>query len=147
MKTEPTRRPGDGHLPNKRLTPIRATPKAVPAGGIAFSYVYFEAGDFTGTETFEYQVEASPTDTSGMATLPISEATVVERDVVGLVVNPGTDPIPGALVGLACFNDAEELTYAYRGDTDGDEIAPGGFAGFTLPSGGDCTSAVLAASG
>jgi len=120
-------------------------PTAVPAGGIAFSYVYFEAG-LTGSEMFEYQVGASATDTSGAATLPISEATIVERDVVGLVDNPGTNPIPAPLVGLACFDDAGELTYAYWGTTDGDAIAPGGFAGFTLPSGGECSSAVLAAS-
>lgn len=101
-------------------------PYAVVAGGIAFSYVYFEAGDLTGTETFEYQVSASETDTAGLSTLPISEATIVERDVVGLVNNPGADPVPGALVGLACFNDADQLTWAYWGSTDGDEIAPGG---------------------
>ena len=54
-------------------------PYAVPAGGIAFAYVYFDAGDFAGTETFEYQASASPTSTSGTTTLPISEATIVER--------------------------------------------------------------------
>jgi hypothetical protein len=143
-------------------------PYAVPAGGIAFSYVYFEAGLTPGglpevvvtnvegdvvsggdqaTEMFEYQVRASETYTSGVSTLPISEATIVERDVVGLVHNPGTNTVPAALVAVACFNDAGELTYAYWGSTDGDEIAPDGFAGFTLPSGGDCSSAVLAASG
>ena len=143
-KASPVTPPGRSSRP---ATPSRCSPTPSPQAASRSAYIYFEAGDFTGTETFEYQVRASRRTHVRHRHVADQRSHHRRARVVGLVDNPGTDPIPGRRSAWLASTTPRVLTYAYWGRTDGDEIPPGGFAGFTLPSGGDCSAAVLAASG